>query len=219
MTDMEQTFIRSAITEVLPDLPEMTKDILEETLQSLGVETYEDFQFVNEADLLSALRPIQARKVLAAWKLRCQTPESSSSSVGGSPGPSASLMSYSPRSSSSTSSDSCKRPDIDWMDSFVIPWDKFPEELMQTLERGKRPSPQMRREMSKRLLQALTKFKVMRGELSGCSEDVKDMVLLLLSYFDEKEDTMFCYVEDTCLAGEVQMDQVQLTPTIVVCGK
>ncbi|KAI9535001.1 hypothetical protein NQZ68_007086 [Dissostichus eleginoides] len=431
MTDMEQTFIRSAITEVLPDLPEMTKDILEETLQSLGVETYEDFQFVNEADLLSALRPIQARKVLAAWKLRCQTPESSSSSVGGSPGPSASLMSYSPRSSSSTSSDSCKRPDIDWMDSFVIPWDKFPEELMQTLERGKRPSPQMRREMvrilvcemkrkstrlskihtievakkivakyptslqdiiegdvigpgyhslvkqlqnrienvkrsttpkirkrkngtdesdtdevppeqraaiqdtygcikwdlkflplgeteesqqekkeklrvmskqtdvnpeevkllmkstfytqrkqvnqgtniksllqewpfwfddlgmavhfkeltgselqetftrnldlkgkrllnymntvavykSKRLLQALTKFKVMRGELSGCSEDVKDMVLLLLSYFDEKEDTMFCYVEDTCLAGEVQMDQVQLTPTIVVCGR
>ncbi|KAF3837828.1 hypothetical protein F7725_009596 [Dissostichus mawsoni] len=45
------------------------------------------------------------------------------------------------------------------------------------------------------------------------------MVLLLLSYFDEKEDTMFCYVEYTCLAGEVQMDQVQLTPTIVVCGR
>ncbi|KAK1904369.1 hypothetical protein KUDE01_011551 [Dissostichus eleginoides] len=72
---------------------------------------------------------------------------------------------------------------------------------------------------SKRLLQAVTKFKVMRGELSCCSEDVKDMVLLLLTYFDEKEDTMFCYVEYTCLAGKVQMDQVQLTPTIVVCGK
>ncbi|KAI9517777.1 hypothetical protein NQZ68_000946 [Dissostichus eleginoides] len=72
---------------------------------------------------------------------------------------------------------------------------------------------------SKMFLQAVTKFKVMRGELSGCSEDVKYMVLLLLSYFDEKEDTMFCYVEDTCLAGEVQMDQVQLTPTIVVCGR
>ncbi|KAI9520384.1 hypothetical protein NQZ68_018692 [Dissostichus eleginoides] len=51
------------------------------------------------------------------------------------------------------------------------------------------------------------------------SNNVKHMVLLLLSYFDEKEDTMFCYVEDTCLAGEVQMDQVQLTPTIVVCGR
>ena len=58
----------------------------------------------------------------------------------------------------------------------------------------------------------------MRGELSGCTEDLKDMGLLLLSYFDEKEDTMFVYVEDTCLAGKVQMDQLPLTPTIVVCG-
>ncbi|CAI5686547.1 unnamed protein product [Oreochromis niloticus] len=72
---------------------------------------------------------------------------------------------------------------------------------------------------NKKLLQAVTKLKVVRGELTGCSEDVKDMVLLLLSYFDEKEDAMFCYVEDTCLAGEVQMDQLYLTPTIVVCGR
>lgn len=73
MTDLEKTFLCTAITEVLPDLPEMTKDILEETLQSLGVETYDDFKFIEEADLLSALRPIQARKVLAAWKLRCKS--------------------------------------------------------------------------------------------------------------------------------------------------
>jgi len=72
MSDSERMFLRSAISEVLPDLPEMTKDILEETLQSLGVETYEDFTFIKEADLLSALRPIQARKVIVAWKLRCK---------------------------------------------------------------------------------------------------------------------------------------------------
>lgn len=72
---------------------------------------------------------------------------------------------------------------------------------------------------SRKFLQAVTKFKVLRGALSGCSEDVKDMVLLLLSYFDEKEDAMFCYVEDTCLAGEVEKDQVPLTPAIIVCGK
>ncbi|KAL6456303.1 hypothetical protein MHYP_G00348460 [Metynnis hypsauchen] len=59
----------------------------------------------------------------------------------------------------------------------------------------------------------------MKGELSGCSEDVKEMVLLLLSYFNEKEDVMFSYMEDTCLAGEVQIAQDQLTPTIVVCGR
>ncbi len=70
MPDMEQTFLRSAITEVLPDLPEISKDILEEHLQSLGVETSDDFEFIEEADLLTVLRPIQARKVLVAWKLR-----------------------------------------------------------------------------------------------------------------------------------------------------
>lgn len=71
---------------------------------------------------------------------------------------------------------------------------------------------------SRKFQQAVTKYQVMRGEVSGCSEDLKDMLLLLLSYF-EKEDAMICYVEDTCLAGEAQMDQVPLTPTIVVCGK
>ncbi|KAK1797948.1 hypothetical protein P4O66_007996 [Electrophorus voltai] len=70
---------------------------------------------------------------------------------------------------------------------------------------------------NKKFLQAVTKFKVIRGELSGCSEDIKVMGLLLLSYFAQKEDVMFCYVEDICLAGEVQMDQVQLNPTIVAC--
>ncbi|KAM9771407.1 uncharacterized protein ACBT44_004307 isoform 1-T1 [Syngnathus typhle] len=217
MMDLEQTFIRSAINEVLPDLPEMTKDILEETLQSLGVETYDNFQFIEEADLLSALRPIQARKVLATWKLRCQTPETSSSSVCASPGPPTSLPSGSPLSSTSTSPNSCPSPDIDWVNYFIIPWDRFSEELMQSLERGKRPSPRLRREMVR--IVSLTKLKMMRGELNGCSEDVKEMVLLLLSYFDEKEDAMFYHVEDTCLAVEVQMDQIPLTPTIVVCGR
>ncbi|XP_067374849.1 uncharacterized protein [Channa argus] len=415
----------------MPDLPDAVKDILEETLQSLGVETYDDFSFIEEADLLSALRPIQARKFLAAWKLKCQTPETISSSVHASPVPVTSLQSPSPRSSSSASSNSSQSPGVDWMDTFMIPWDKFPEELMQSLERGKRPSPKMRREMvrilvremmqvssciskrntteiakkivakypnslqdviegdvigpgyhslvkqmqnrienvrrpttpkirkrrhrtddsdtdevppeqraaiqdtygcinwdlkflprgetlesqqekkeklkrmdqqadanaeevkclmkltfytqrkqvnqgtnikhlqeewpfwfkelgmavhfkeltgiglketfirnvdlkgkrllnymntvcvnkSKRFLQDVTKFKVLRGQMSGCSEDIKEIMLLLLSYFDEKEEVMFCYVDGVCLAGEVQMDQVQLTPTIVVCGQ
>lgn len=36
---------------------------------------------------------------------------------------------------------------LDWVDSFQIPWDKFPEALLQCLERGKRPAPKLRREM------------------------------------------------------------------------
>lgn len=68
MDDAHQSNVRSAITKVMPDLPASVLDILQETLQSLGVETTEDFQFIQEADLLSVLRPIQARKLVAAWK-------------------------------------------------------------------------------------------------------------------------------------------------------
>ncbi|MCI4395545.1 hypothetical protein PGIGA_G00181830 [Pangasianodon gigas] len=45
------------------------------------------------------------------------------------------------------------------------------------------------------------------------------MILLLLSYFDEKEESMFFHVEDTCLAEEVQLEQVPLTPVVIVCGQ
>lgn len=68
MGDAEQISIRSAIMTVLPDLAASILDILLETLQSLGVETTEDFPFIQEADLLTTLRPIQARRLVAAWK-------------------------------------------------------------------------------------------------------------------------------------------------------
>ncbi|KAI3358661.1 hypothetical protein L3Q82_014720, partial [Scortum barcoo] len=70
---------------------------------------------------------------------------------------------------------------------------------------------------SKKILQTYARLQRMRGQQSGCSDDVKEMILLLLSYFDEKEESMFFYVEDTCLAEEVQLEQVPLTPTIIVC--
>ncbi|KAK0145281.1 hypothetical protein N1851_015824 [Merluccius polli] len=70
---MSESFLHSAITEALPDLPEVSTDILEETLQSLGIETHDDFQFVKEEDLLTALRPIQARKLFATWSLKCKS--------------------------------------------------------------------------------------------------------------------------------------------------
>ncbi|KAL7882934.1 hypothetical protein SRHO_G00005920 [Serrasalmus rhombeus] len=63
--------IKSSISTVLPDLPESILNIVEETLQSLGVGTIDDFQFVQEADLLCVLRPIQARKLVASWKQTC----------------------------------------------------------------------------------------------------------------------------------------------------
>ncbi|MEQ2300401.1 hypothetical protein AMECASPLE_025047 [Ameca splendens] len=69
---------------------------------------------------------------------------------------------------------------------------------------------------NKRFFQAQPKLKMIRGELDGYSEDVK--VILLLCYFNEKEEAMFLYVDNTCLAEEVQMGNVSLTPTII-CGQ
>ncbi|KAG9278020.1 hypothetical protein AMEX_G5810 [Astyanax mexicanus] len=64
----------------------------------------------------------------------CSTPRSASPST-----LSTTSTSSSPRGSSSF------QPD--WADSFQIPWQKLPEELLQSLERQKRPSPRLRREM------------------------------------------------------------------------
>lgn len=68
----EMAFLHDSIREVLPDLSDVAKDMLVETLLAQGVETYSDLQYVTEADLLSALRPIQARKAVAAWKVKCE---------------------------------------------------------------------------------------------------------------------------------------------------
>ena len=72
MSDSEQTFLDVAIMEVLPELQAVNKNILEEHLQSIGVETCDDLHFVTEADLMTVLRPIQARKLLSAWKQKCK---------------------------------------------------------------------------------------------------------------------------------------------------
>ena len=64
------SLVRSAINKVLPDLAEVSKDTLEETLQSLGIETSDEFQFLEESDLIMALRPTQARKVLQSSKFK-----------------------------------------------------------------------------------------------------------------------------------------------------
>ncbi|XP_022077878.1 uncharacterized protein LOC110971785 [Acanthochromis polyacanthus] len=423
MDDAEQSNICSAITKVLPDLPTSVLNTVEEMLQSLGVETTEDFQFIQEKDLLSVLRPIQARKLVAAWQQPTRSTEIHIQSPFTSP---ASSM----HSSFSSDSPNWQIPAADWVDSFKIPWEKFPEALIQCFERNKRPSPRLRREMvrivisdmlkacaspskqastevakrivakypqslqdviegdvvgtgyhslakqlqtrienvrrssspkmikrrrgseeydtdevpaekraavqdtygcvkwdmkympldetletlqekkdkmkvlneqtnfspddvkvlmkctyytqrkeinkgtdlqslvedwpflfqeigmtvhfqeltgvslketflnsiekkgkrlldfiknicaakSKRVLQVVTRLEVLRGQLEGCSEDVKDMVLLLLSYFDEKEQSLFHYVEATCLAKEVDVESLPVTPCIIVCG-
>lgn len=72
---------------------------------------------------------------------------------------------------------------------------------------------------NKGVLQTVTKLQVLRAQRNGCSEDVKDMILLLLSYFDEKEEFLLHYVEETSLAKDVVLENLPVTPCIIVCGE
>lgn len=55
----------------------------------------------------------------------------------------------------------------------------------------------------KQVLDALLKQQTEKGPSTGCSEEVIQMVLLLLAHFDEKEEHLFHFVEKTSLAEEV----------------
>lgn len=67
-SEMNISNINSVIEDVLPDLPITTKKSLQDTIKSLGVETPEDFRFLQESDLVAVLRPIQARKCISVLK-------------------------------------------------------------------------------------------------------------------------------------------------------
>lgn len=67
-SEMNISNITSATDDVLPDLPVTTKKSLEDTIKSLRVETPEDFRFLQESDLVSVMRPIQARTFISVLK-------------------------------------------------------------------------------------------------------------------------------------------------------
>ncbi|KAL6455511.1 hypothetical protein MHYP_G00360510 [Metynnis hypsauchen] len=70
----------------------------------------------------------------------------------------------------------------------------------------------------KQVLNALIKCQSERGQLSGSPEDIIQMVLLLLAFFGEEEENLFHYVDQTCLAQDVQKKKLPASPCIIVCG-
>lgn len=65
------------------------------------------------------------------------------------------------------------------------------------------------------------KMKGMSRKADTNPEEVKD--LMKLTYYTQRQhvnqDAMFSYVEETSLAGEMEMEQVPLTSSILVRGK
>ncbi|XP_035985347.1 uncharacterized protein LOC105924547 isoform X3 [Fundulus heteroclitus] len=150
------SFIKSSLPKMRDPEP------LLQRLQDLGVEDLEDLSYVQESDLLSVLRPIEARKLLSLLKKTSQqdvldSPPSNQSnqqfsraSTSTSPVTQSDEMHLSggyssessPRSTSSSSVDITPRrlSDNSWHFKFQIPWQKIPSEIIRKLERGNRPT-------------------------------------------------------------------------------
>ncbi|MEQ2227552.1 hypothetical protein ILYODFUR_038772, partial [Ilyodon furcidens] len=62
-----QKDIHDAIRAVLPGLSQEVLAALEDVLENLGTTTTDDLQYITEGDLLPVLKPIQARRLVAAW--------------------------------------------------------------------------------------------------------------------------------------------------------
>lgn len=84
------------------------------------------------------------------WLDSTPTPPSACFSPGSllsSPSPSPGTPSPASSTATSSSSGSCYPLAPNWVDTFQVPLQKLPEELVQNLERQKRPSVRLRREM------------------------------------------------------------------------
>ncbi|CAL9705219.1 unnamed protein product [Knipowitschia caucasica] len=68
------------------------------------------------------------------------------------------------------------------------------------------------------VLDALLKIQNERGQSTGTSEELIEMVVLLLAHFAEKEEHLLQFIDKTSLAEDVQMENVPPTPCLIVCG-
>ncbi|KAJ8034878.1 hypothetical protein HOLleu_21896 [Holothuria leucospilota] len=146
------------VTDALPGLSADDVSNVLHQLDELGVEEESDLCMVEEEDLVGILKAIQARKVTAVWKKQTvpvkivnAEPQSQAIESGNKVSDSSHAVSIvrspippnlSPRSSS-------------WVQSFKIPWEEMPENLIALCESKKRPKPSMRREMVRKIIKAV----------------------------------------------------------------
>ncbi|XP_039626043.1 uncharacterized protein LOC120539725 [Polypterus senegalus] len=99
---------------------------------------------------------------------------------------------------------------IDLKEMFLASLDKKGARLLKFLKTT-------RTERKKQVMRAAAKLDVSRGQLEGCSEDVKDILIFLLTYIDERQEVMFHHVEESFLAEDV-VDELPVIPCIIVSG-
>jgi len=67
---MQSELHNRLITQTLPNIPDNTVDAVIKLLKDLGVDSTRDLPLVLESDLVPLLKPIHARRLIAAWSCK-----------------------------------------------------------------------------------------------------------------------------------------------------
>ncbi|XP_077079931.1 uncharacterized protein LOC143732575 [Siphateles boraxobius] len=165
---------------ILQALPNLSSDVLQQIvskLQSSGLESKNDLQYVQKDDLQDLLPVIQLRKLLQVFKSEAEVitldlqaisspcsrySQSSSSSPLSSPTPdSQACMSFSPETANpGTSSSHTFTISKTWPTTFQVSWDRMPPEIQSAIAAGKRPKPAERRQMVRVLVDEMRKYEL-----------------------------------------------------------
>ncbi|XP_044187381.1 uncharacterized protein LOC122967041 [Thunnus albacares] len=70
---------------------------------------------------------------------------------------------------------------------------------------------------NKKVQDVLMKCHAAKGPSGRCTEII-EMFILLMTRFTEKEESLFHFVDDTCLAHEIELQRLPPNPCIIVCG-
>ncbi|XP_076594907.1 uncharacterized protein LOC143325601 isoform X2 [Chaetodon auriga] len=147
--------IKQAVLAVLPSLPEDKLQSLLNKLESIGVESKTDLQFIKEEDLAANITPIQCRRLISAWQTEDQPRHLSLTAFEPSDLMLSTVTQYpsssqSPSTSPSLSSNESSRMTVNlsaWPENFSVPWNRMPTGIRTAIAQETRPSAKDRREM------------------------------------------------------------------------
>nr|XP_047137387.1 uncharacterized protein LOC105850408 [Hydra vulgaris] len=124
--------MKKAIMFILPSLSSETLElIINRLIDDVGVQNIGDFVFVTEEDFGTFLKPIQIRKLLAAWK------EEKNPTIASFPQIHALVpVSIQPTITNVPTSESSSVIIDNWADIFKVPWEKLPAVIMDLLHKN-----------------------------------------------------------------------------------
>ena len=201
--------IELEVKNILPLLTvEEVAKVVALLVNDIGVEEQADLQHVEISDVLSILKPVQARKLYKEWQKRSakcvvsiDASECDTEPVSDPMSSHSSLSRSNSMDSSAASTSNINRGD-DWDFNFCIPWDKFPRGLMTSCANGKRPEKRHRLEMIRILVDDV--HQVVK------KPKVKNMERIAFRIVSKYPDTFKDYIDGEVIGSGVESLTTQL---------